>query len=44
MPKDIPIFLGHLKPGFQDEIIPEIDALNNDRITVLGDDDTSFVF
>ncbi len=44
MPKEVPIFLGHLKPNYQAEISLEIDALNNDRISVLGDDDVSFVF
>lgn len=44
MPADIPIFLGHLKPNFQAELYKEIEALSDERITILGSDDTSFVF
>lgn len=44
MPKDVPLFLGHLKPNYQDLIFQEIDELGNDRITLLGSDDTSYVF
>lgn len=44
MPKDIPIFLGHLKPNYQAQLFQEISQLNNERITVLSSDDTSYVF
>lgn len=44
MPPDVPIFLGHLKPNFQDELYKEIDQLGNDRLTILGSDDTGYVF
>ena len=44
MPGSVPIFLGHLKPGFQTELFKEIDEIGNDRISVLGSDDTSYVF
>jgi ribonuclease BN (tRNA processing enzyme) len=44
MPKDIPIFLGHLKPNFQHQLFLEIAELNNERITILGSSDTSYVF
>lgn len=44
MPKDVPIFLGHLKPNFQAVLFKEIDELHDDRITVLGSSDTSYVF
>jgi ribonuclease BN (tRNA processing enzyme) len=44
MPKDVPIFLGHLKPNFQDQLFKEIDLLGSDRVSVLGSDDTSYVF
>lgn len=44
MPSDVPIFLGHLKPGYQAELYKEIEDLNNERLTILGSDDTSFVF
>lgn len=44
MPGDVPIFLGHLKPNYQPLLFQEIDALGNDRINILGSDDTSYVF
>ncbi len=44
MPKDVPIFLGHLKPNFQDLLYQEIAAIGESRITILGSDDASFVF
>ncbi len=44
MPPHVPIFLGHLKPNFQDLLINEINALGNDRLSVLGSDDSSYVF
>lgn len=44
MPEDIPIFLGHLKPNYQTLLYQEIENLKNDRISLLGSDDTSYVF
>ncbi|MBP9681638.1 MAG: 3',5'-cyclic-nucleotide phosphodiesterase [Bacteriovorax sp.] len=44
MPKDIPIFLGHLKPNFQHQLFVEIEELGDERITILGSSDTSYVF
>lgn len=44
MPGEVPIFLGHLKPNFQDLLYTEIEALAEPRITILGSDDASFVF
>jgi cAMP phosphodiesterase len=44
MPPEVPIFLGHLKPNFQDQLFKEIDAMGCERITVLGSDDTSYMF
>jgi ribonuclease BN (tRNA processing enzyme) len=44
MPKDIPIFLGHLKPNFQTELFKEIEEIGDERITILGSGDTSYVF
>ncbi len=44
MPAEVPIFLGHLKPNYQDILFQEIDALGNKRIKVLGSDNTSYVF
>lgn len=44
MPGDVPIFLGHLKPNYQQQLIQEVDELRNERISLLTADDTSFVF
>jgi len=44
MPDDIPVFVGHLKPGYQKDLHEEINAICSDRITVLGANDTSYVF
>lgn len=45
MPKEIPIFVGHLKPNYQTQLYKEIEAINKDgRITLLGSDDTNYVF
>lgn len=44
MPADVPIFLGHLKPNYQDLLFQEIDEIGDDRISLLGSDDTSYVF
>jgi ribonuclease BN (tRNA processing enzyme) len=44
MPADVPIFLGHLKPNYQPLLFQEIDEIGNDRISLLGSDDTSYVF
>ncbi len=44
MPEEVPIFLGHLKPNFQDQLYKEIEELGCDRITLIGSDDTSYVF
>lgn len=44
MPPDVPIFLGHLKPNFQSQLFKEIDELGDERITILGSSDTSYVF
>ncbi|MBT7610473.1 MAG: 3',5'-cyclic-nucleotide phosphodiesterase [Bacteriovoracaceae bacterium] len=44
MPVDVPIFLGHLKPNYQSLLFQEIDNIGNNRISLLGSDDTSYVF
>ncbi|MBH49069.1 MAG: hypothetical protein CME71_12950 [Halobacteriovorax sp.] len=44
MPKDIPIFLGHLKPNFQTKLFEEIAELKLDRVSLLGSDDSTFIF
>lgn len=43
MPKNIPIFVGHLKPNYQTEIYKEIEDLNNPRVTLLGSDDSNII-
>ena len=44
MPKEIPIFLGHLKPNFQSQLFKEIAEIGDERITILGSRDTSYIF
>lgn len=44
MPEGVPIFLGHLKPNFQFQLYKEIEALGEPRITILGQDGTTFQF
>ncbi len=44
MPQETPVFLGHIKPNYQTDISFEIDDLDDDRISLLADDDVSFVF
>lgn len=44
MPKTVPIYLGHLKPNFQDLLYTEINALGNPRITIMGSDNTTYTF
>ena len=44
MPKDVPIFLGHLKPNFQTQLYQEIASLGESRVTILGSDGQNFVF
>lgn len=44
MPKEIPIFIGHLKPNYQTKLFSEIEMINQEgRITIMGSDDTSYV-
>jgi len=44
MPKKIPIFVGHLKPNYQTQLYAEIEKLGNERINLLGSDNTTYVF
>lgn len=44
MPKDVPIFVGHLKPHYQDLLFKEIEDIGCDRVTILGSDDTTYAF
>lgn len=38
MPKDVPIYLGHLKPNYQDILVNEIAVLGQSRINLLTKD------
>lgn len=44
MPKDIPVYLGHLKPNYQEELIQEITDLQESRLHILYADDVRFNF
>ena len=44
MPPNLPIYLGHIKPHFQEEIISEVTSLNNSRLHLLYADDVRFNF
>ncbi len=44
MPAQVPIFLGHLKPNFQEKLLEEIKTLGEGRISILGSDDSVFTF
>jgi ribonuclease BN (tRNA processing enzyme) len=44
MPEGVPVFLGHLKPNFQDQLYKEINSLGESRLTILGSDGENFVF
>ena len=35
MPADVPIYLGHMKPNYQEELITEVTALGNKRLHLL---------
>ena len=43
MPTDIPIFVGHLKPGQQALLYKEISEIGSDRISLLGSDNANYV-
>jgi hypothetical protein len=38
MPVDTPIYLGHLKPLYQSELIKEIQQIGNENIHILDQD------
>jgi hypothetical protein len=42
MPAGVPIFVGHLKPNYRSEICDEVEAIEDERITIIGDD-TSYI-
>lgn len=44
MPKEVPVYLGHLKPNYQEELIQEITALKEDRLHIMYADDVRFHF
>ncbi len=44
MPKDIPIYLGHLKPNYQEELIQEINDLQEPRLHIMYADDVRYSF
>lgn len=44
MPKDIPIYLGHLKPNYQEELIQEITDLGESRLHIMYADDVRYNF
>ena len=44
MPKDVPIYLGHLKPNYQEQLIQEINDLKEDRLHIMYADDVRFHF
>ena len=44
MPKDVPVYLGHLKPNYQEELLQEIADLAEPRVHALYADDVRFNF
>ena len=38
MPADVPIYLGHLKPKFQDILVKEMDTVGSGRVVLLEKD------
>ncbi|MBT4793155.1 MAG: 3',5'-cyclic-nucleotide phosphodiesterase [Halobacteriovoraceae bacterium] len=44
MPKDIPIYLGHLKPNYQELLIQEITDLHEPRLHIMYADDVRYNF
>tara|TARA_R110002072_G_scaffold64203_11_gene160052 strand:- start:38200 stop:38964 length:765 start_codon:yes stop_codon:yes gene_type:complete len=44
MPSEVPIFLGHIKPNYQALMYQEISELKEERVTLLGSDNTCYVF
>ncbi len=44
MPKDVPVYLGHLKPNYQEELIQEITDLQEPRLHIMYADDVRYNF
>ncbi|MBD64274.1 MAG: 3',5'-cyclic-nucleotide phosphodiesterase [Halobacteriovoraceae bacterium] len=44
MPKDVPVYLGHLKPNYQEQLIQEITDLGEPRLHIMYADDVRYQF
>lgn len=44
MPKDVPVYLGHLKPNYQELLIQEITDLSEPRLHIMYADDVRYQF
>ena len=44
MPGKVPVYLGHLKPNYQEQLIQEITDLGESRLHILYADDVRFNF
>ena len=44
MPKNVPVYLGHLKPNYQEELIQEIIDLQEPRLHIMYADDVRYSF
>lgn len=44
MPKEVPVYLGHLKPNYQEELIQEITDLQEPRLHIMYADDVRYNF
>lgn len=44
MPADVPVYLGHLKPNYQEQLIQEITDLGEPRLHIMFADDVRFNF
>lgn len=44
MPGDVPIYLGHLKPNYQEQLIREINDLHEPRLHIMFADDVRYSF
>jgi len=44
MPKEVPVYLGHIKPNYQEELIQEITDLGESRLHIMYADDVRYNF
>ena len=44
MPGEVPVYLGHLKPNYQEQLIQEINDLKEERLHIMYADDVRFHF